>query len=140
MSIKKKSDENFQAIDLLLQENLFSPVIHCSYYSCLQLIIHFVYEYCEVTEEQILEETKDKGSHNFYLNKYVSEIKRINSRNAVLFYQYISKFKRKRTESDYQLEEVAKEDSIKAKETAKKIRKFIELIDNEGRCENIHNL
>jgi hypothetical protein len=140
VSILQKSSENFDAVDLLMVNKLNAPVIHCAYYSSLQLIIHFVYEYCSLTREQIDAGTNNSGSHNFYLNACVSEIKSLNARNATLFYSYFSQFKRKRHEADYDDKIMLDQDLGRAKESAIKIRKFIKLIEDEGRCENIHNI
>lgn len=138
--ISQKSDENFQAIGLLIENNLKAPVIHCAYYSCLQKVIHYTYEYSNITEEQIEKGANGQGSHNFYLNTFVKEIRKLDSRNAAQFHKFFSNFKRKRTEADYHKIEILEDDLIHAKENAEKIRKFLKLIDNEGKCENVYYL
>ncbi len=138
MSILQKSGENFKAVDLLLLENLSTPVIHCAYYSSLQLIIHFVYNYCNLSEQQIRQRTNQNSSHTFYIGECVKEIKRLDSRNAVLFYKYFTIFKKIRTDSDYDNAAIVASNSIKAKEKVIKIRKFFKLIEDEGKCKNIH--
>ena len=96
MSVFKiKSEENFQAINLLIESKLSTPVIHCAYYSALQLVIHYFYEYCGISEEQANIETIKMGSHNYYLNKFVNEIKKLHQDNAHIFYVFFSNFKRK---------------------------------------------
>jgi hypothetical protein len=140
VSILQKSSENFDAVDLLMDNNINAPVIHCAYYSSLQLIIHFVYNYCSLTGQQIDAGTSKNGSHNFFINTCVTEIRRIDSRNASLFYIYFSQFKRKRREADYDETIMSEQELIGAKERVVKIRKFIKLIEDEGRCENIHNI
>lgn len=140
MSILQKSGENFDAVDLLMNNKLNAPVIHCAYYSSLQLIMHFVYNYCGLSKEQINEGTNHSGSHNFYINACVIEIRSLDSRNASIFYNYFSQFKRKRHEADYEDKLMSDLEIVSAKESVVKIRKFIKLIEDEGRCENIHNI
>ncbi|WP_073170751.1 hypothetical protein [Tangfeifania diversioriginum] len=136
----QKSSENFDAIDKLIEQNLKAPVIHCAYYSSLQLIIHYSYEYSKLTEEEALREVKSKGSHLFYLNIYVKEIRKINARNASQFYKFFTNFKRKRTEADYYNTQIFESDLKQAKKFAQVIREFIRLIHDEGKCENIYNI
>lgn len=135
----KKSDENFSAIDILIASKLYNPVIHCAYYSSLQLIIHYTYEYCGISEEQAQNDINYEGnSHAYFLTNFVNEIEKINRTNASKFYKYFNQFKRKRIEADYYNIELLEVDSNKAKECAKKIRTFLTLICDEGKCENIH--
>jgi len=137
--IKNKSLENFTAIDILNSSNLYSPGIHCAYYSSLQLLIHYFYEYCNFTEEEVDEEIRIKGgSHNFYLSKFVDEIRKLNAVNASKFYSYFSSFKRKRNEADYKNIEITPDNLMEAKKKAEKIRKFLNNICVNGKCENIH--
>lgn len=140
MSILQKSGENFDAVDLLLHNKINAPVIHCAYYSSLQLIIHFVYKYCGLSKKQIYDGTNHSGSHNFFINACVVEIRNLDSRNASIFYSYFSQFKRKRHEADYEDKLITEQELIIAKERVTKIRKFIKIIEDEGRCENIHNI
>nr|WP_320021715.1 hypothetical protein [uncultured Draconibacterium sp.] len=138
--IAQKSEENYNAIDVLIKEDFKAPVVHCAYYSCLQLMIHQVYFYTGMTEEEVVKETQGQGSHNFYLSTFVAEIRKLNSRNAAIFYKFFGNFKRKRTEADYHNIEILERDVLEAKEYAEKIRIFLNLIENDGKCENILNL
>jgi hypothetical protein len=136
--LSQKSKENFEAIDILIEHNLKAPVVHCAYYSCLQLLMHFVHRYSSHTEDELKKETQGKGSHNYYISIYYNEIKGLNPKNVHAFYKYFTKFKRKRTEADYYNIEITESDLKRAKDNAIKIHKFLELVENEGRCENIH--
>ena len=40
--LKNKSSENIEAADILNKNGLFSSSVHCSYYSCYQLMEHFL--------------------------------------------------------------------------------------------------
>jgi ankyrin repeat protein len=134
--LKKKSEENLQAIDILISSKLKAPVIHCAYYSSLQLVIHYFYEYCGITEEEVKFETSNGGSHNYYLNKLVNEITILNKSNALAFHKYFSNFKRKRNDADYSNNEISESDLALAKEKALNIKKFFIQIEH-GKCEDI---
>ena len=138
--LEKKSNENYLAIATLMNNQIHAPVVHCAYYSSFQLMMHYTYSYSKKTEEQIEKKANNQGSHNYYLSLYTEEIKKIDSRNALQFYKYFSNFKRKRTEADYQNIEISEKDSLRAKDCADKIRKFLKLIDDEGTSKNIHYL
>jgi len=132
--IQAKSEQNFTAIDILQNEGLFTSGVHCAYYSSLQLLIHYCYEYCGFSEEEaIIEMDKSqKGSHVFYLSKYVNEIKKIDKRKATEFYDFFTRFKRKRTLADYKNIEIFESDLVKAKEAAIKIKMFLNNINENG--------
>lgn len=135
----QKSDENFQAIDLLIAGKLFAPVIHCAYYSSLQLIICSFYKYTGISEDDAQKDIGEGGnSHNYFLNKFVDELKKLDSSNAAKFHQYFSSFKRKRVIADYYNAEIAEGDIKKAKECATKIKSFLKKVNDDGKCENIH--
>lgn len=137
MILEKKSLDNQKAIDLLIEQELYTPAVHCAYYSSLQLLIHYTIKYTGLSEDEISKEANGPGSHNFYLNKYYMEIRRLDHRNASQFLNFVNKFKRKRTEADYTKTEIGLRDSIIAKECNLKIHKFVKAIDNEGECKNI---
>jgi len=139
--LEKKSIENFQAIDLLINGKLNAPVIHCAYYSSLQLLIHNFYKYTGISEAQAISNIKANGkSHQYFLNMYVEEIKTLDSRNASKFLNFFNSFKRKRNESDYNNIDINDSDSKEAKVCAEKIKIFLNKVSNEGKCENIYNI
>jgi hypothetical protein len=132
-----KSEENLKATELLINAKLNVPVVHCAYYSSLQLIINFVYEYCDSSEEEIINGSKNEGSHNFFINKVTSELKNINSEHALNFNKFINSFKRKRNEADYLNVNISEEHAIAAKERAEKVKKFFKIVCDDGKCQNI---
>ena len=136
--LKDKSEENFQAIDILISSKLKAPVIHCAYYSSLQLVIHYFNIHCNVSQEEIQSGVNSEGSHNFYLNNFVTELKGLDRRNAVIFYTYFNQFKNKRKTADYSNIEISDDDLKEARDRAKKIKKFLKLVDENGECKNIH--
>jgi uncharacterized protein (UPF0332 family) len=136
--ILDKSEQNLRATSILCEKKLFAPAVHAAYYSSLQLIIHYVYTYCGLSEETVKSETRKEGSHNYFINNYVSEIKSLNRVNAYQFHQYFNRLKRKRVDSDYHQYVVTEKDSLEAKKSAERIKKFTDIIDRDGKCENIH--
>jgi len=134
-----KSSENFQAIDLLDSSKLYTPGVHCAYYSALQLVIHYFYVYCGISEAEVKRDIQGGGnSHNYYLNKLVEEIKELDVRNAAQFYRFFSIFKRKRNEADYHNIKIGEVELMEAKEKAKKVKIFLIKACDEGKCEDIY--
>lgn len=140
MSLLQKSKENRDAINVLKSNSLTAPIVHCAYYSSLQLLKHYAHEYSGKSFEEIESESKDKSSHNFILNLFVGEIRKLDNRNAAEFYRYFSVFKRLRKEVDYDNAEILPEHAIEAEERADKISKFIKKIVENGECKNIRTI
>lgn len=67
----EKSKSNIDAAEILIKTHkIYIPSIHCSYYSCLQVIIHILYEIEKWDYSQIKKECEraEHGSHTTMLN------------------------------------------------------------------------
>ena len=70
--LKNKSEINFEAAKLLHQNYLFPAVVHCSYYSCIQLMKHIYLFKIKKTEDNLRQEirkSRDKSSHNTLIDE-----------------------------------------------------------------------
>lgn len=56
----KKSEQNIEAAELLISNKFYASSVHCSYYSCLQLMTYIVLTEDVMTESQL---EKSKRSH-----------------------------------------------------------------------------
>jgi len=66
MELKNKSIDNLEAADLLIQNGKYASSVHCSYYSCLQLMKYVIYKYIGKPYSMQDEETKMCGKQNRY--------------------------------------------------------------------------
>ncbi|MFP4023085.1 MAG: hypothetical protein ACLFVR_01065 [Thiohalospira sp.] len=111
--LKNKSEINKDAAKLLHEKDYFAPSVHCSYYSCLQLMKYCLNSHFKLTEKEInskvsryTRNNKD-GSHNFFISFLFNEIKTIsNLRESNNFYKKIIILKKIRTTADYGKEEI----------------------------------
>lgn len=104
----RKSKCNLDAAHLLISSaKLFSPSVHCSYYSCVQLMVFILINEFGISESHIETQARNAstGTHKFAIDKIYSELfrsqddeKRI---EALKFQRIINSLKEKRILSDY---------------------------------------
>lgn len=126
-SLKEKSKFNFDAAELLIKANLYAPSVHCSYFSCFQLLKFVILDFFEEKEHDLETKIKhqNKGSHNYIIDYCVTELyknKQIESYNLIK--NKMKQLKKFRKNSDYDVEEITVTKSSNA-------HKFAELIRNE---------
>lgn len=121
--LKEKSNFNLTATELLQNNSLFAPSVHCSYFSCLQLVKFAIIENLNVTSEDLNKEVHGKDSHKYLINKIGDEIRNYSREEHTIFIRNINGLKKFRVESDYGEIEVTTTESYKALENAKEIRK-----------------
>lgn len=99
-----KAKQNLDvASDLLLKKKHFAPIVHCSYYMCIQLMIQGILN-DGLTEEEIRNEIRLKkgASHEYYITKIVKSLAiKKDSRMANRFNSRIRDLKAFREQSDY---------------------------------------
>lgn len=104
--LKLKSSENFKSSDILIKQRLFASSVHCSYYSCIQNMLHILRSDFKKTEEQIDSESKagsqdESGFHNWIINFFIREFFIRNHRDGREFSNFIGQLKGFRIKSDY---------------------------------------
>lgn len=120
-----KSITNSIAAKLLHQKALYSSVIHCSYYSCVQLMKHTWLNSMNRTDDELkrLYNSYKTGSHNVLINEIVNFIS-TKFQNHKDFNIYILQLKRLRTLADYEeyfIDFESSEKSISLSKLSKKI-------------------
>lgn len=125
-----KSETNYRSAELLHEKYLFSPVAHCSYYSCYQLL-KYIWLYTMSKSEPELKAIVDKsqknkvaekGSHNVLINEIVKHIRLNNDEDSRVVNTYIQQLKRLRTSADYADKEFSYNNSCSSIELSDKIR------------------
>jgi hypothetical protein len=121
IGLKNKSEINKDAAKLLQEKNYYAPSVHCSYYSCLQLMKYCLNSHFKLSEKEINSKVKQymiknkDGSHNFYINFLFKEIKNISTtRESNDFNNKINALKKIRTIADYSKEDILFHTSNKA--------------------------
>jgi len=127
--LREKSKFNLDAAEVLINENLYAPSVHCSYYSCFQRIKSIFPDYFDLTYAKIDSTVaSSKTSEHNYLIHYLSiqiklKLGDVEYRN---FNNDIKDLKSYRTESDYKEIEVTSDKSNKALKLAKRINSFLD--------------
>lgn len=108
-----KSEKNSDAATLLHGEELFCSSVHCSYYSCYQLMIHIIYNVLGYDEEEYsnTNELNNVGSHNYTINIIRQEIISKNNSLTREFADNIRILKDFRKKADYKQVKILKADS-----------------------------
>jgi len=107
--LTNKSDINIAAAYELQKQSYYCSSVHCSYYSCMQLIMHILFFKMGYNQKQLADDfysykkanpQSRGGLHEYYINLVATHLK--NSRlDAILFNKEMYKLKKTRTDSDY---------------------------------------
>ncbi|MDO8928253.1 MAG: HEPN domain-containing protein [Bacteroidota bacterium] len=107
--LKTKSEHNLLSAEILINNGLHAPSVHCSYYSSFQLSKYALKEFSGIDYEEQNEElnqlkqtkTGKIGTHEYVINRLGSEIRNCSKDAYRIFTYNIKKLKKLRTESDY---------------------------------------
>ncbi|HMR90131.1 MAG TPA: HEPN domain-containing protein [Saprospiraceae bacterium] len=120
-----KSKANIDAAELLHQDEFYAPSVHCSYYSCIQLMRHLIFNKFGDDEKEFDErpEVKSSGSHNFLISFLRNKIQDPNKSRS--FSDNIFRLKSHRINADYKQMNVLKSDSTTSISLAKTTRTIL---------------
>ena len=126
--LRQKSDFNIDAAEYLLKATLYASSVHCSYYSCFQLLKYTIKEFFgkdyEAQAADIIA-TKQK-THQYVINYVACEVERFAGlEESRQFKRNIKDLKQYRVESDYENIEVNVDKSEKALRLARGIRSYV---------------
>lgn len=98
----EKSKESIESAWFLIGEGKNASSIHCSYYSCIQIIRHILLHVHKKTEATIKVESKafSGGSHEYLIDCVVKDLNK-RGYNTSRLYTNLYLLKRMRTEADY---------------------------------------
>ena len=126
--IRQKSDFNIHAAERLLQETYYAPSVHCSYYSCFQLLKYTIKEFFNVdyVTQAVNISSSGQGTHQYVINYVTSELRKFVSLEEYRnFKRTIKDLKQFRLESDYDDIEIDSDKGNKAFNKAKEIRTYL---------------
>jgi len=100
--LKNKSEMNVGAAEFLHTKCYYPSVIHCAYYSYVQLMKHiWLYSMCKTEDDMVMLNRKSKeGSHEVLINQLRIHLNSC-SLNARDFNNTIGQLKKLRVEADY---------------------------------------
>lgn len=128
----KKSDENFLAANLLIQNKFFAPSVHCSYYSCFQKLKNVISQaynsdYFELDTElkninRNVSQGSRMGSHEFLIDRKLFDLVKREKRDHRLI-NSMNDIKVYRKKSDYLNEPITEDVAVKAHNISQKVIK-----------------
>jgi uncharacterized protein (UPF0332 family) len=100
--LKNKSELSLGAAELLHNESFYPSVVHCAYYSCIQLMKHIWLNSMGKSEQdlKVINSSSNQGSHEILINQLKLFIKS-KSQNDRDFNRDILILKRLRVNADY---------------------------------------
>jgi hypothetical protein len=122
--LKNKSDESYIAAKLLIDNKHFSSSVHCSYYSCIQLMKYILIDLEGKTEDDLLAEQQlnKEHSHEYLINYFIKLLQQNGVyktyRNSI---GELPKLKVLRVKADYKAINIIEEEAIQAHSLSKKI-------------------
>ena len=133
--LANKSNLNLKSAQMLFENNLHAPSVHCAYYSCLQKMCDILIESYGYTADSLYNESSRNkiGSHDFIINKTFLNltVKSSNYSENQQFKKNIEEFKRKRVDSDYKESVIDYTKSSVSIQLAKKINSKLAQIFTE---------
>ena len=125
----QKSEQNFSSAKVLIDNQMYNSSVHCSYYSCFQIVICIIgddynyKEYQEWVRKKKENNSKKTGNHDFSIHKVCELIKY--SEDVAGFNNGINQLKALRNKADYRNNLIGNNGSGKAYKMAKKINQIL---------------
>lgn len=126
--IRQKSEFNIKAAEQLLKDAYYAPSVHCSYYSCFQLLKYTIKYFFNIDYEtqaanmSIIGQKSHQYVVNYIAKELVSFVPFEESRN---FKRTIKDLKQFRIESDYENLEIDLVKGNDAFNKAQEIRSYV---------------
>lgn len=113
--MRKKAEENLSAAKLLIDNNMFSSSVHCSYYAGFQFSKHILANCCDIDYDKQENESKGRDSHYYVTTCVENDLLKRTWKIALADYnKYYSKLKRLRKKADYLQDLISPEEAINA--------------------------
>lgn len=128
--LREKSEFNIDAAQLLIDNYLYAPSVHCSYYSCFQLMKFTMNNFFGISYDELRQRVSvstSGGTHSYVTHFFNKEVR---SKSGISDYSDFSRkikdLKEFRESSDYDDVEITIEKSNKALQYATDIRLHIQ--------------
>lgn len=128
-----KSNENCRSSELLIEQSFYSSSVHCSYYSCVQLMIYILINKEGKSEEDIKTEQENVGKnfHVYLINTFITKL-----RNDRTYHYYrntigkLTELKILRVKADYKNAEILESEATEANTLSKRIIEDLKIINS----------
>ncbi len=121
--MNEKSSENFDAANLLVDNNMFAASIHCYYYSCFQFSKYVVNESGITYSRQ--NEGGGFGSHTRIINETSNLISEFDRVSCLNYLTNMDKLKRMRKKADYSVEVINVDETQNARNWAETVKNIL---------------
>jgi hypothetical protein len=116
-----KAKQNISvANDLITGAKYYAPVVHCSYYACIQLIIHVLLQ--NTTEEDLKIKKTGLASHEYYIKEIIKVLDAKDPLTSTKFNKSITQLRSFRIQSDYSNIEIKEAQAKKTQELSLDIK------------------
>lgn len=121
MHITKKAEDNLNASALLIDNKLYAPSIHCSYYAGFQMSKRMLAD-CGISYEEQDQAAKDLTTDS---HKYIISTTEEHVSDPIRYRHNIGTLKRLRKKSDYLNQEIVEAEANAAKESAYNLKDIL---------------
>jgi len=124
--LKRKSEFNDEAAQLLFDKSLYAPSIHCAYYSCFQLIKHIIQDKLGVSFKAQDKEIRafNTTAHVYALSKIKKKVKEVDRPGFIFVNRRLGDLREFRINSDYNDLQIDSELSEKAIRYARDLNSY----------------
>jgi len=125
--LKNKSEFNITAAQFLIDRNLYAPSIHCSYYSCFQLLKVILKEFIGIDYNQ-QERAIRMGQQNSHSYVITNVLNVVHDKNRLAYPEISRKIKNLRLlreKADYRDIQIDQSTSLDAYNTAKEVLSYL---------------
>jgi hypothetical protein len=123
--LKTKSEQNINLADQITTNGSeFASSVHCSYYSCVQLMLHILRSHFEQSDTEVENRNgqENGNTHIFLINTIGEELQLTNNQDFREFRTKINQLKGVRIKSDYKNVPIEQELAVKALAYANTVR------------------
>lgn len=136
VTLKEKSDTNLKAALVLTADSTVClSSVHCSYYSCFQLVIYYLETILKIDQEErkIRYEryrkglkgtgaTKTLGTHEYWIQQFVKDYQNRKSSEVVEIHRTLTLLKQARSKADYSKADFNKKQTDEIYDLARNLR------------------
>lgn len=126
--LRQKSDFNINSAEYLIASAFYAPSVHCSYYSCFQLLKYTIKEFFGIDYDTLATNISNSqyNTHKYVINYVTDELTRfVGIEESRKFKRTINDLKLFREESDYENIEINLDKGEAALRKAKEIRQYL---------------
>lgn len=129
-SLKEKANFNYEAAKLLISNSYYAPSVHCSYYSCFQLLKYIMFSFFGIEYSSLtsLVSQSRRNTHEFIIDYITREVNnsKLDLQDKREFKRKIIELKRFRNDSDYEDVVIHNDKSNVALSYATEIRGYLQ--------------